>query len=180
MKNIRLNQRASEHVRLLNCPHCNAPLDYSLGETLFTCKYCGYTFSIIKEGKYKEIAPSKHFMLANEYSEKEMREVIHDWMREDWKPEDLVEGAEITEMELRFVPIWLVNVTAETSYHGKKRIETVERRVRETPTGERKPSRPERPAYYGPPKREPVRREPPRRKPAGERKKRKLRRKPRK
>ena len=179
MKDVRRSGGASEHARLLNCPHCNAPLDYSLGETLFTCKYCGYTFSIIKEGEYKEIAPNKHFMLANKYSQKEMREVIHDWMKEDWKPEDLVERAEITEMELRFVPIWLVNATAETSYYGKKRIETVERRTRRIPMGERRPSRPEerprvRPAAH---------REPPREKPAGarkERKKRRLRRKPRK
>ncbi|MFB0523270.1 MAG: hypothetical protein ACETV1_05880, partial [Candidatus Bathyarchaeia archaeon] len=57
MENVSHDERASQRLRLLNCPHCNAPFDYSLGETLFTCKYCGHTFSMIKEGEYEEIAP---------------------------------------------------------------------------------------------------------------------------
>jgi len=45
----------SKELQLLNCPQCNAPIDYVLGETLFTCKYCGYTFSWIKEGEFRII-----------------------------------------------------------------------------------------------------------------------------
>jgi len=125
---------ASEQLKLLKCPHCNAPIDYSIGETLFTCKYCGYTFSVIEEGEYKEIAPGKHFMLVNNYNETEMQEVIRDWMRKGiLKAGDLAEKSKITEMELKFVPIWMVNVSADTTYHGKKKIVEVETRTRPSP-----------------------------------------------
>ena len=131
MKSARSNQEESKNLKLVNCPHCNAPLDYSLGETLFTCKYCGYTFSMIKEGEYKEIAQGKHFMLASNYNETEMREVIGDWMRKGvFKAGDLAEKSEITRMELRFVPIWIINVSADSTFHGKKKIVETERRTR--------------------------------------------------
>jgi rubredoxin len=131
MENVRLDQRSSRHLKLLNCPHCNAPIDYSLGETLFTCKYCGYTFSMIREGEYKEIAPGTHFMLVNNYNETEMQEVTRDWMRKGiFKAGDLAEKSEITKMELKFVPIWIVNVSADTTYHGKEKIVEVEKRTR--------------------------------------------------
>jgi len=114
----------------LSCPHCNAPIDYVLGETLFTCKYCGYTFSWIKEGEFKEIALGNHFMLINSYSQTQMRDLVLDWMHEGvFKAGDLAEKSEITEMTLKFVPIWLVNVQADTVYRGKKKITTSETRT---------------------------------------------------
>lgn len=121
----------AETLELLKCPHCDAPIKYVLGETLFTCQYCGYTFSTVKEGEYEEIAPGKHFMLINNYSKREMEGVVRDWMRKGlWKAGDLAEKSELTEVELSFVPIWLVNVSAETTFHGKKKLESVETRTR--------------------------------------------------
>jgi len=121
----------SKDLQLLNCPHCNAPIDYVLGETLFTCKYCGHTFSWIREGEFKEIAPGKHFMLINNYSQTQMQELVFDWMQKGFfKAGDLAQKSEITEMTLKFVPIWLVNVRADTVYRGKKKIETTETRTR--------------------------------------------------
>jgi len=126
----------SKTPQLLNCPHCNAPIDYVLGETLFTCKYCGYTFSWITEGEFKEIALGKHFMLINNYSQTQMLDLVFDWMRKGFfKAGDLAEKSEITEMTLRFVPIWLVNVRADTYYRGKKKITTTETRTRPGPSG---------------------------------------------
>lgn len=131
MKNLSRDQKASQQLKLLNCPHCNAPIDYSLGETLFTCKYCGYTFSMLKEGEYKEIAQGKHFLLVNNYNETEIQEVTRDWMRKGlFKAGDLAEKSEIPERELKFVPIWIVNVRADTIYHGKSKIVEVEKRTR--------------------------------------------------
>lgn len=121
----------SKQLQPLSCPHCNAPIDYILGETLFTCKYCGYTFSWIIEGEFKEIAPGKHFMLINSYSQTQMRDLILDWMRRGFlKAGDLAEKSEITEMTLKFVPIWIVNVRADTVYRGKKKITTTKTRTR--------------------------------------------------
>ena len=121
-------------LQLLNCPHCNAPIDYVLGETLFTCKYCGYTFSWIKEGEFMEIAPGKHLMLINNYSQTQMRELVLDWMRRGFfKAGDLAEESEITETSLKFVPFWLVNVRADTVYSGKKKITTTETKTRSGP-----------------------------------------------
>jgi len=126
----------SSSPQLLNCPHCNAPIDYVLGESLFTCKYCGYTFSWIKEGEFKEIAPGKHFMLINNYSQTQMRDLVFDWMRKGFfKAGDLADRSEITEMTLKFVPVWLVNVRADTVYRGKKKITTTETRTRSGPSG---------------------------------------------
>ncbi len=131
MKNVSHDQKSSQQLKLLNCPHCNAPIDYSLGETLFTCKYCGYTFSMLKEGEYKEIARGKHFLLVNNYNETEIQEATRDWMRKGlFKAGDLAEKSEIAERELKFVPIWLVNVSADTIYHGKSKIVEAERRTR--------------------------------------------------
>lgn len=126
----------SKDLQLLNCPHCNAPIDYVLGETLFTCKYCGHTFSWIREGEFKEIAPGKHFMLINNYSQTQIRELVFDWMQKGFfKAGDLAQKSEIKEMTLKFVPIWLVNVRADTVYRGKKKIETTETRTRPGPKG---------------------------------------------
>ncbi|MCK4668733.1 hypothetical protein KAT21_01255 [Candidatus Bathyarchaeota archaeon] len=117
-------------LKLIKCPHCNAPINYVLGETLFTCQYCGYTFSMIKEGEYKEIAQGKHFVVINNYSRTEMEEALRDWMRKGvLKAGDLAEKSKLIEMELKFVPIWLVNVSAETTFRGKKKIESVETRT---------------------------------------------------
>ncbi|HKZ93997.1 MAG TPA: hypothetical protein VJ249_05390 [Candidatus Bathyarchaeia archaeon] len=126
----------SKDPQLLNCPHCNAPIDYVVGETLFTCKYCGYAFSWIKEGEFREIAPGKHFMLINNYSQNQMRDLVLDWMRKGFfKAGDLAEKSEMTETTLKFVPFWLVNVRADTVYRGKRRIETSETRTRSGPRG---------------------------------------------
>ncbi len=126
----------SKSPQLLNCPHCNAPVEYVLGDTLFTCRYCGYAFSWIKEGEFKEIAHGKHFMLINNYSQTQMRDLVIDWMRKGFfKAGDLAEKSEITEMTLKFVPIWLVNVRADTVYTGKKRIETTQTTTRHRPDG---------------------------------------------
>lgn len=81
---------------------------------------------MIKEGEYKEIAPGKHFMITNSYSKKEMEEVLRDWMQKGvLKAGDLAEKSRLIEMELKFVPIWLVNVSAETTFNGKKKFESV-------------------------------------------------------
>ena len=85
---------------------------------------------MIKEGEYKEIAQGKHFVVINNYSRTEMEEVLRDWMRKGvLKAGDLAEKSKLIEMELKFVPILLVNVSAETTFRGKKKIESVETRT---------------------------------------------------
>jgi len=85
---------------------------------------------MMKEGEYREIARGKHFVVINNYSTKEMEEVIWDWMRKGvLKAGDLAEKSKLVELQLNFVPIWLVNVSAETTFYGKKKIESVETRT---------------------------------------------------
>lgn len=85
---------------------------------------------MIEEGEYKEIAQGKHFVVINNYSRTEMEEVLRNWMRKGvLKAGDLAEKSKLIEMELKFVPIWLVNVSAETTFRGKKKIESVETRT---------------------------------------------------
>lgn len=75
-------------------------------------------------------------MLINNYSQTQMHDLVLDWMRKGFfKAGDLAERSEIIETTLKFVPIWLINVRADTFYRGKKRIETTETRTRPGPTG---------------------------------------------
>jgi hypothetical protein len=99
----------------IRCSHCGAPVEFKPGELIATCKYCGFT-TVIETG---EAFTFEHSLLLNNYSPEQMDQLIHEWMRSGFmKPGDLAKKSKITEKNLTYLPFWVVNVEATTTYKG--------------------------------------------------------------
>jgi DNA-directed RNA polymerase subunit RPC12/RpoP len=99
----------------IRCSHCGAPVEFKPGETVATCKYCGFT-TVIETGQAFNF---EHSLLLNNYSEEQVEDLVHDWMRSGFvKPGDLVRKSKITEKNLVYLPFWVVSAEASTKYKG--------------------------------------------------------------
>lgn len=102
-------------VEEIRCSHCGAPLQFSPGEIVATCRYCGFT-QVIETGKAFEL---EHSMILNEYKPEQIDELVRDWMRGGFlKPGDLARSSKITEKNLTYLPFWVVSVAASSTYKG--------------------------------------------------------------
>ncbi|MCL6578855.1 MAG: PepSY domain-containing protein [Candidatus Bathyarchaeota archaeon] len=102
-------------VDTISCSHCGAPISFNPGEIIATCRYCGYTV-VIQTGKAFTF---EHSMLLNEYDQRQIEEVIRNWMRSGFlKPSDLARKSKLTEKTLVYVPFWVVTAKVETAYKG--------------------------------------------------------------
>jgi len=102
-------------VEEIKCPHCGAPIQFEPGEIIATCKYCGFTV-VIETGQAFNF---EHSMLLNKYDPAQIEEPIRDWMRSGFiKPSDLARKSKLIEKNLTYVPFWIVEVEAETTYKG--------------------------------------------------------------
>jgi len=99
----------------IRCSHCGAPVDFKPGELVATCKYCGFT-TVIETGQSFNF---EHSVLQNSYSPEQTDGLIRDWMRSGFmKPGDLAKKSKIVEKTLVYLPFWVVQVEATTSYRG--------------------------------------------------------------
>lgn len=99
----------------LRCSHCDGPLEYKAGEHIVTCLYCGTT-QIVDVSKPFLI---EHFMLPLKLEQENVEAVLRSWMRKGHlKSADLHKKAKMVETQLRFLPFWLVEVTASTKWKG--------------------------------------------------------------
>jgi len=99
----------------IRCSHCGAPVDFKPGELVATCKYCGFT-TVIETGQSFNF---EHSVLQNSYSPEQADGLIRDWMRSGFmKPGDLAKKSKIVEKTLVYLPFWVVQVEATTSYRG--------------------------------------------------------------
>lgn len=99
----------------IRCSHCGAPVEFKPGEIIATCKYCGFT-TVIETG---QAFTFEHSLLLNNYSEEQVENLVHDWMRSGFmKPGDLAKKSKITEKNLVYLPFWLVSAEATTKYKG--------------------------------------------------------------
>ncbi len=99
----------------INCSNCGAPLSFSPGEIIATCRYCGFT-QVIETGKAFEL---EHSMIINEYKPEQADELVRNWMRGGFlKPGDLARSSKISEKYLVYLPFWVVSVSASSSYKG--------------------------------------------------------------
>ncbi|MCW3995608.1 MAG: hypothetical protein NWE98_05605 [Candidatus Bathyarchaeota archaeon] len=90
-------------------------MEFKPGEIIATCKYCGFT-TVIQTG---EAFTFEHSLLLNSYSPEQMENLVKDWMRSGFmKPPDLAKKSKITEKNLVYLPFWVVNVEASTTYKG--------------------------------------------------------------
>jgi hypothetical protein len=99
----------------IRCSHCGAPVEFTPGEIVTTCKYCGFT-TVVETGQAFNF---EHSLLLNRYGETQIEEYIRDWMRSGFmKPSDLTKKSKIIEKNLVYLPFWVVSVEAKTSYKG--------------------------------------------------------------
>jgi len=99
----------------IRCSHCGAPVDFTPGEIVATCKYCGFT-TVVETGQAFTL---EHSLLLNKYDETQIETPIRDWMRSGFlKPSDLAKKAKITEKSLVYLPFWVVSIESKSAYKG--------------------------------------------------------------
>ena len=97
----------------LKCPNCGAPISPKFGEMIITCEYCGSGITLANDG-WKGI--QKQTMLPLKFEEKDQVVAkMHDLMDKGFLHRHLQEGSTLEEMNLSFVPYWIVSASARTS-----------------------------------------------------------------
>jgi len=97
----------------LKCPSCGAPIAPKFGEMIITCEYCGAGVSLGSDG-WRGI--QKETMLPLKFADKsQVVTKIHDLMDRGLLHRHLQETSTLEEMNLSFVPYWIVSVSARTS-----------------------------------------------------------------
>ena len=96
----------------LRCPHCGAPISPKFGEMIITCEYCGSGITLGNDG-WRGI--QKQTMLQLKFAEKDQIVAkTHDLMDRGLLRRHLQEGSTLEEMNLSFVPYWIVSASART------------------------------------------------------------------
>jgi len=116
-----------ELVESLNCPKCGGPLNLTTGEVIVTCPYCG-TASRMEGGKPFIL---RHSMLAARLDRDGALRTIQGWMDGGvMKPDDLRKASRVTSLECVYLPFYVFEVDATTTYAGVlTRTGTNERRT---------------------------------------------------
>jgi len=87
----------------------------SPGELVATCRYCGYT-SVVGAGTPFQL---EHSLILNNLNSARITQDLQDWMRSGFmKPGDLAKKSKLIMLELRYLPFWLVPLTATSTYEG--------------------------------------------------------------
>src|SRR2546430_5126622 len=116
-----------ELVESINCPKCRGPLNVVRGEVVVTCPYCG-TASRFQGDKPFVL---RHSMLAARVDRDGAVRMVQGWMAGGvMKPDDLLKALRIAWMECVYLPFYVFEVDATTSYSGVlSRTGTNERRT---------------------------------------------------
>jgi hypothetical protein len=105
----------SQIVSEIKCPNCGAQLNLSPGEIVATCRYCGYT-SVVGANAPFQI---QHSLILNNLNNTRITQDLQDWMRSGFmKPGDLAKKSKLMLLELRYLPFWLIPLTATSTYEG--------------------------------------------------------------
>ena len=97
----------------LKCPSCGGPITPAFGEMVITCAYCGSSVTL-GSGGWKGI--DRQTMLPLRISDQETVESrIHGLMDQGLMRRHLAEASTLEEMNLSFVPYWIVSVSARTT-----------------------------------------------------------------
>ncbi len=104
-----------ELVDSVNCPKCGGPLNLTTGDVIVTCPYCG-TASRIEGGKPFLL---RHSMLAARIDRDAAMRAIQGWMEGGvMKPDDLRKASRVASLECVYVPFYVFEVDATTTYSG--------------------------------------------------------------
>ena len=99
----------------VGCPNCGAPLVLKAGEVIVTCEYCGAALNMAVGKKYF----LKHSIIPNNYTPEQVSAMARQWMGSGFlKPEDLARKSNIRELNLTFLPFFVVHVSAHSKYVG--------------------------------------------------------------
>jgi len=99
----------------VNCPNCGAPIRLGAGEVIVTCEYCGATLNMAVGKKYF----LRHSIIPNRYTSQQIGQMAMQWMGTGFvKPKDLAQTSRITEMDLTFLPFFVIQVSASSHYEG--------------------------------------------------------------
>jgi hypothetical protein len=105
----------TEIVEKLQCPDCGGPLKVAPGEAIVGCEYCGSSVNVAVGSKYF----LNHSCIPNRLSAADAEAAARSWMSSGFlKPDDLARKARIVSLEMTMVPLFVMNVSAETSYKG--------------------------------------------------------------
>ena len=97
----------------LKCPSCGAPISPKFGEMIITCEYCGSSVSLSNDG-WKSI--QKHTVLPLQVSTvDQVNGIITPLMDKGLLHRHLHEDSTQEEMNLSYVPYWIVDISARTS-----------------------------------------------------------------
>ncbi|MDI6708756.1 MAG: hypothetical protein QME47_06715 [Candidatus Thermoplasmatota archaeon] len=102
-----------EQEKPIMCESCGAPLKMGYGATLVTCEYCGSSMTI--SGEVAKLI-SKHSMLLNKITPEQAVEVAKRWMDSGIFRVGVSKEATITEVTLKYLPVWTVPVTVTGNY----------------------------------------------------------------
>lgn len=105
---------AENGVSELKCPGCGAPIKPQFGEMVITCEYCGSSISLADAG-WTSI--SKHSMLPITLSTKDQAQSdLKSKMDCGLLHRHLQEQSTLEELNLSYVPYWIVPVSSRTNY----------------------------------------------------------------
>jgi len=114
-------------VESINCPHCGGPLNLTTGEVIVTCPYCGSAVRLRSDKPFL----LRHSMLPARFDRDGAMRQIQSWMEGGiMKPDDLRRASQITSLDGVYLPFYVFEVDADTSYVGVlSRTGTNERRT---------------------------------------------------
>src|ERR1700733_10619628 len=97
----------------LKCPNCGAPLTPKFGEMVITCEYCGSGITLGTQGwtniQKQTMLPLKIATVDN------LNAIIKPMMDKGLLHRHLQEDSQQEEMNLSYVPYWIVSVSARTT-----------------------------------------------------------------
>ncbi len=97
----------------MKCPNCGAPIAPKFGEMVITCDYCGSGVTLGSEGW---VGIRKQTMLPLVYSDKDkVMQEMRGIMDRGLFHRHLMEDSTVEDMNLSFVPYWIVSASAKTS-----------------------------------------------------------------
>jgi DNA-directed RNA polymerase subunit RPC12/RpoP len=104
---------APQGVTSFKCPNCGAPLSPKFGEMVITCEYCGSAVALQNSGwtniQKQSLLPAK--ILTTD----DLNTIIKPMMDKGLLHRHLQEQSTQEEMNLSYVPYWIVNVSARTT-----------------------------------------------------------------
>ena len=96
----------------LKCPTCGAPISPKFGEMIITCAYCGAGIALANDG-WRGL--QKQSMLPLTFAAKDQIVAeMHGLLDRGWLHRHLQEDSTLEEMNVSFVPYWIVAASART------------------------------------------------------------------